>query len=93
MTLGEKLSPILVELENALWEHDFHVNAPCRFTDEGFKAATKIMMSVMMDKSWSLMERENHSQKDRENMATAIGNDFRAMVKKYTDIDTHDLYK
>jgi len=91
--LGVQISPVLVEIENALWDHDFYVELPIQIPIEGFKAAMKIMMSAMTDKAWALMEAEQIPQQQREEMITACGNDFRMLIKKYTGIDTHDLYK
>jgi len=91
--LGVQISPVLVEIENALWDHDFYVELPIQLPIEGFKAATKIMMSAIIDKAWVLMEAEQIPQQQREEMITACGQEFRMFVKKYTGIDTHELYK
>jgi hypothetical protein len=42
---------------------------------------------------WELQENESLSIEDRCNMANKVGEDIRKLVKTYTDIDTHDLYK
>lgn len=90
--IGKSLSPVLVEMENALWEHEAMVGRRPEFTDEGFRAAIKIMMAVLMDKMWSLQELEGMAIEDRAGMAQKAGEDFRRIVKTYTDIDTHSLY-
>ena len=91
--IGQKISPILSVIENALWE--FEVNNGCKpeFTEKGFRAATKIFMSALTDKMWELQENEDLTLTDRENMATKAGEAVRNFVKVYTNIDTHDLYK
>lgn len=50
-------------------------------------------MSVIMDKMWELQELEQIDMKDRGNMALKCGEELRLIIKKYTDIDTHELYK
>jgi len=32
-------------------------------------------------------------QEQREEMASSAGNEFRKLIKTYTGIDTHNLYK
>ena len=91
--IGKRLSPILVEIEHVIIEHEAYNNVKPEYTDEAFRAGIKIFMSVMIDKSYELMERENISLEDSCNMSEAIGQDIRKLIKQYTDIDTHDLYK
>ena len=91
--LGEKLSSILEELEDTLLEFEVEFGYKPEYTLEGFRAATKIFMSTIMDKLWELQEADKISQEDRENMATKCGEDLRKFIKTYTDIDTFDLYK
>ena len=90
--IGKKLSPVLIEIEDLLWELEFKNGNPPEYTLEGFRAATKIMFSAFMDKMWDYQERPNIPQKEREEIVVKAGNEFRAFVKKYTDIDTHKLY-
>jgi len=90
--LGETLSPILTELEDALWEMEATIaEKPC-YTDKGFRGACKIFMSVLLDRMYELQIKENISQEDKELMATKAGEEVRALVKTYTGIDTHTLY-
>lgn len=91
--IGEKLSPILEEIENTILEFEVEFGYKPEYTVEGFRAATKIFMSVILDKMWELQNWDNLSQFDRENMATKCGEDLRKFIKTYTDIDTFDLYK
>lgn len=90
--IGEKLSPILQEIENSIWEFELVIADKPNYTEDGFKAGIKIFMSVMMDKMWELQDNENIDLADRINMAEKLGNDIRNLVKTYTDIDTHTLY-
>lgn len=91
--IGKKISPILVEIENTLWEFEANnEDIKPEYTDEGFRATLKIFMSVLMDKMWELQFNEKIDIKDRLNMAEKAGNDLRELVKTYTNIDTHEFY-
>lgn len=91
--LGEQLNPILLEIEDIILEFESELEEKPNYSLEGFRAATKIFMSTIMDKLWELQEADKISQDDRENMATKCGEDLRKFIKTYTDIDTFDLYK
>lgn len=91
--IGEKLSPVLSEIESTLLEYELNVARPPQYTDEGFRAAIKIFMSAMLDKMWKLQENENIDIDARADMAEKLGNELRNMVRIYTNIDTHSLYK
>lgn len=91
--IGEKLSPVLSEIESTLIEYELNVARPPQYTDEGFRAAIKIFMSAMLDKMWKLQENENIDIDARADMAEKLGNELRNMVRIYTNIDTHSLYK
>ena len=91
--LGEQLNPILLEIEDIILEFEAELSNKPNYSLEGFRAATKIFMSTIMDKLWELQEADKISQEDRENMATKCGEDLRKFIKTYTDIDTFDLYK
>ena len=91
--IGQRLSPILAELENTIWESEVHNPLPPEYTLAGFRGALKICMSAIMDKMWDLQEAENMALADREAMAERCGNDFRKLVKIYTGIDSTKLYE
>lgn len=91
--IGEKLSTILNEIESAIWESDSQKGLPPNYTTEGFRSAIKIFMSAIMDKIWNLQEAENIPIEARMDMVKKCGEDIRQLVKTYTNIDTHDLYK
>ena len=90
MTLGEKISPILSEIEDTLLEN--HETKP-GFDDEGFRASVYIFQSALLDKMWELQEKENISMEVREDMATKCGENIRNLIKTFTNIDTFELYK
>lgn len=91
--IGEKLSPILVEIENTLWEFEANVGMKPNYTLDAFRASIKIFMSTMMDKMWELQGSEILEMDDRIAMAEKLGNELNKMVKTYTNIDTKNLYK
>jgi hypothetical protein len=90
--IGEKISPILIELESILWEYEANGGLKPEYSIEGFRGATKIFMSVLMDKMWELQQKENIPLQDRINMVEKAGKDVRKLIKTYTDIDCHELY-
>jgi len=90
--IGEKLSPILIEIENTLWEFEANNGTKPNYSSEGFRAAIKIFMSVLMDKIWELQQDEQFEMNDRINMVVKAGEEVRVLVKTYTGIDCHDLY-
>ena len=91
--IGKKLSPILSEIESALIEYELNINRPPEYTDEGFRASVKIFLSAMLDKMWKLQEDEGIDIDTRADMAEKLGNELRNIVRIYTNIDTHNLYK
>ncbi len=91
--IGEKLSSVLSEIESALIEFEINVARPPQYTDEGFRAAVRIFLSAMLDKMWKLQEDEGIDIDTRADMAEKLGNELRNIVRIYTNIDTHNLYK
>lgn len=87
---GEKLSPVLSEIEDAILDHltDFPGERP-RYTMEGFNAAVNIFVDVILDKMWLFGDANGWTQEMRRAFATQCGNDIRGLVKRYTGIDTH----
>jgi hypothetical protein len=91
--IGKKLSPILSEIESTLMEFEINVAKPPQYTDEGFRASVRIFLSAMLDKMWKLQEDEGIDIDTRANMAEKLGSEIRNIVRVYTNIETHDLYK
>lgn len=91
--IGKKISPILSEIEDTLWEFEVNIGSQPQYTIDGFRAGIKIFMSVLMDKMWDLQQNETLTMEDRIKMVEKLGQEVRTIVKTYTDIDTHDLYK
>lgn len=86
--IGEKLSPILEEISITLLEN--YETKP-QFTMEGFKAGLFIFSSVVLDKLFDFQEKENIPLDIREDMAVKCGSEIRELVKKYCNIDPHEL--
>lgn len=91
--IGKKLSPILVEIEDTLWEFECYSGRKPEYTEEAFRASIKIFMSALMDKMWEVQNFDEMSMEDRGNMATKAGESVRELVKTYTGLDTHKLYE
>lgn len=90
--IGKNLSPILEEIELALWENECHTDLPPEFTDKAFRSALKIFMSVSMERIYKLQKSEGMPLKDACNMVTSFGNEISGLIKNYIDIDTKTLY-
>ena len=92
--IGEVLSPILCEIEQKLTQFALvNSNVKPEYTDEALRASLQIFMSVLLDKMYSLQEDEQIDIDTRMDMATKSGEELRKIVKTYTGIDTHDMYK
>ena len=91
--IGKRISPVLESIEDALWEWESGANGRPEYTDEGFRSAVKIFISVMMDRIWELQEDESLEMDDRVAMVEKCGNDVRNLIKTYTNIDTFNFYK
>jgi hypothetical protein len=93
-TLGQKISPVLNEIEDALWDKEFNLpNQPHKYTTEGFRSSIKIFMSAILDKMWDYQNKKKVPQKVKEKQARKAGKEIRKFIKQYTGIDSHDLYK
>ena len=91
--IGKSLSPILLEIEEIIIENEVNLGIKPDYSKEALRSATKIFMSVILDKMWELQKLENIDIEDSDNMAIKCGEEIRTFIKKFTDIDTHDLYK
>lgn len=90
--IGKNLSPLLEEIENALLDFESEVEAQPQFTETGFRAATKIFASALMDYMWNMQEQENMPMNIREDMALKAGAELKNIVGTFTGIDTHKMY-
>lgn len=91
---GKEISPILIEIADALWEIDARpLQEPYEFSDEAYRAICKIFMSGCVDQFWALAEKKDWSQDEREKRVAELGNDLRQFTIKHLEIDPHDFYK
>lgn len=90
--IGQKLSPILEEIESVLIEFTAQEIGPPKFTEDGFRGAAYIFFTVLMDKMWLLQEKEDITKEQRIAMVQEAGEKLKHFIKVYTDIDTHTLY-
>jgi len=91
--IGKKLSPILLEIESTIVEFDYYKGTKPEYTKDAMRAATKIFMSVLMDKMYELQDKEKIDFDDRLNMAEKAGKELKKLIKTFTNIDTLDFYK
>jgi len=91
-TLGQWLSPILAEIEVALLESEATDGVQPHYTDDGFRAATKIFMSAIIDKMYNIQSSDGMSIDDMEKMAISCGQELSKFVHTYTGINTKKLY-
>lgn len=91
--ISKQLAPILSEIESVIIEYEYHCGSKPNFSMDSFRAATKIFMTLLMDKMWEVQEYDKLSKEDRCNMAQRAGEDLRKLIKSYTGIDSHNFYK
>jgi hypothetical protein len=91
--IGQKLQPILNELEGTIIEFNAFVGSKPNYPPESLRSATMIFMSVLMDKICDVQEFDKMDFDDREVMATKAGEDIRKLIHTYTGLDSHDFYK
>ena len=92
--IGKNLSEDLIIIEDIIWDSECkNPDEPFKFTKEAFRASLKIFMVNILDKTWDLQEKNKLSQKERIKQTEEIGKELKKLVKKYTGINTLDLYK
>lgn len=92
-TLGQKLSPILAEIEEAIWEKEANAPEPLLFTEKGRRAGVKIFSSVLIDMLWEYQEKNNIPQEKRVEQAEDAGTGIFLLIKQYAGIDTKKMYE
>jgi len=96
-TIGKKLSPVLVEIETALFENQtyfekLNIDSKPNFTLEGFRAGLKIFMDVCLDKMYENDLKNNKSLNEMEQHAYDFGTAIKILISDYLNIDTTKLY-
>ena len=82
------MKEIFLELEDYYLETG---GVPIHFTREEVRAVSYIFIQMLLNKFWDRADRHNIEQKEREQAAEMMGYELRALILKYTDIDTHTL--
>jgi hypothetical protein len=90
--IGKKLSPLLEEIEDTLLDFESEVEMQPQFTENGFRAATKIFASALMDYMWNMQDQEGIPMEIRVDMAEKAGYELKRIVETFTGIDTHKMY-
>lgn len=91
--IGDQYNEVFEALHDALWEHDADVETPYGFPDEALRNASKIFMTVMMDRLWERIKAENIQMPIAEKMAEDLGREMRELVKKHVLVDVANYYK
>ncbi|MCK5018561.1 MAG: hypothetical protein KAS32_15985 [Candidatus Peribacteraceae bacterium] len=92
-TFGEKITPVLVELEETMWEKDVNSpNQPPQYPTEALRASIKIFMHTIQDELWNVQEEQGVVFEDRVKQAEVLGKELKDFVFKWTQIDTHKLF-
>lgn len=92
--IGEKISPILIEIENVIWSFEANnPGIPCGFSREDFRASLKIFMTIIMEQMFAMQTADDMPQGQREEMALKCGEELKKLVHTFTGIDTLELYK
>lgn len=91
---GEKMAPILEELETAVWEHNvnFEGERPM-YPDSAMRSAACIFVDVLMDRMSAEQERKDIPIGMRELQAETAGSVIRQIIMRFTGLDTHELMK
>lgn len=90
---GEHISPVLKEIHDTLWEIDAReLNEPYEYSPEALPAASKIFMSVCMDRLWLNQNKSDAPIEDRLAQAENMGEDLRQFMIKHLGVDPKDFY-
>ena len=91
--IGKRLSPILKEIEEIIWENEVHTSLPPEYDDNALRAATKIFISVLLDRSHKEKKlHENLSLDEMLKLAEYLGTATRDIIILGTGIDMHDEF-
>ena len=91
-TLGERLAPILNEIEETIIEHKVMVPGEIPgYSDDAFRAAICIFLDVALNKMWDYQSRLDMPIEAREEAVERFGKEFRMLIFRYCDIATEKL--
>lgn len=91
---GEKLAPILKDIETAIWEHNanFEGERPL-YPDEAMRSAACIFIDVLIDRMFAKQEKDGKPLKAREQEVTSVGRMLYETIKTCTGLDLHELQR
>jgi len=93
-TIGQQFTPILEEIESALWEFEYAMpNSRPVYDGTALRSASKIFMSALMDKMWAKQDEYDMPQKQRCEMATYFGNALHELIRDATDLNSKKFYE
>jgi hypothetical protein len=87
----KQIEPIIKELSLAIIEQP--LGRKPDYSNEAFFHCVNIFTSALLDKMFSLQEKEKQSIEYRANQAQFVGEKLREFIKIHTNIDTHILAK
>ena len=91
---GEQISPVLKEIHDTLWEIDArHLQEAYEYTPDALPSASKIFMSVCMDRLWLNQNKNGVSLEDRLTQAEKMGEDLRQFMIKHLNVDPTEFYE
>lgn len=91
---GEKLAPILKEIETAIWEHNanFEGERPL-YPDEAMRSAACIFIDVLIDRMFAKQEKDGKPLKACEQEVTSVGRMLYETIKTCTGLCLHELQR
>lgn len=91
---GEKLAPILEEIETAIWEHNanFEGERPL-YPDYAMRSAACIFIDVLIDRMFAKQEKDGKSIEAREQEVNSVGKMLYKTIKTCTGLDMHELMR
>lgn len=94
MNLEEELGPILWDIEDVLWHSQLNKgDTKPNYSRETFRAVFKIFTSVLFDYMDNLRRKEGIDDEDFSNMIDNASAELRSIIRKYTGLNTKELYK
>jgi hypothetical protein len=77
-----------------MWDIDARdIQEPYEYSDDAIPSASKIFMSVCMDRLWANQQSSDTPMFIREAEAEAMGRDLRRFFRDHLGVDSHDFYK
>lgn len=77
----------MVYLNSCIIQHEETNDTPPEYTEEGFAAVTNLFLSAVMDRMWSLQEKEDMPYMDRAAMVESLGKQLTKLLKTFTDVN------